>query len=201
MSQLLSYLLALFFLLSSPVTATNLVSSTISGTDLMGNQMNAGDAFGQTLESCAFVASLALSLPTDGASIEAETAFEGGGEAAAKSGATRLLTAGTDVPNAGGVIRSFAQQGDQTYYRVFSGSQQGRFLTAVPPSSSAFAREALALPQNNQAAFIQEVLVPNGTILQRSRALPAFGARGGAEQFELLQNIPNGNFGPGTLLP
>jgi len=114
---------------------------------------------------------------------------------------SRLLTAGTDVPNAGGVIRSFAQEGDQIYYRVFSGSQQGRFLTAVPPSSSAFAREALALPSGNQATFIQQVLVPSGTILQRSRALPAFGARGGAEQFELLQRIPTGNFGPGTALP
>lgn len=113
----------------------------------------------------------------------------------------RLLTAGTDVSNAGGIIRSFAQQGDQVYYRVFSGSRQGRFLTAVPPSSSAFAREALALPPGNQATYIQEVLVPNGTVLQRSRALPAFGARGGAEQFELLQSIPSGNFGNGTPLP
>jgi hypothetical protein len=33
------------------------------------------------------------------------------------------------------------------------------------------------------------VIVPSGTTLQRSRALPAFGARGGAEQFELLQSI------------
>jgi len=113
---------------------------------------------------------------------------------------SRLLTAGTDVPNAGGVIRSFAQEGDQIYYRVFSESQQGRFLTAVPPRSSAFAREALALPPGNRATFIQQVLVPHGTILQRSRALPAFGARGGAEQFELLQRIPAENFGLGTPL-
>ena len=114
---------------------------------------------------------------------------------------TRLLAAGTEVPNAGGVIRSFAQEGDQFYYRVFSSSQQGRFLTAVPPSSSAFAREALALSPGNQATYIQQVLVPNGTTLQRSRALPAFGARGGAEQFELLQQIPPENFGLGALLP
>jgi hypothetical protein len=66
---------------------------------------------------------------------------------------SRLLTAGTDVPNAGGVIRSFAQDGDQIYYRVFSASQQGRFLTAVPPSSSAFAREALALPPWQSSEF------------------------------------------------
>jgi hypothetical protein len=43
-----------------------------------------GDAYQQTLESAVFVSSLALSLPTDGASIEVETALEGGGEAVAE---------------------------------------------------------------------------------------------------------------------
>ena len=43
-----------------------------------------------------------------------------------------------------------------------------------------------------------EVRVPAGTRLQRSRALPAFGRRGGAEQFQLLDEIPNANFGPGV---
>jgi len=146
------------------------------------------------------LAVLLMTIPTGGAAPEAE-ALLGGEAAAAESAAPKLLTAGTDVPNAGGVIRSFSQESDQIYYRVFSESQQGRFLTAVPPSSSAFAREALALPTGNQATFIQKVLVPAGTTLQRSRALPAFGARGGAEQFELLQEIPSGNFGPGTPLP
>jgi hypothetical protein len=63
-------------------------------------------------------------------------------------------------------------------------------LTAVKPRSSAWAREALALPEQNTASFIQEVLVPAGTRLQRSRALPAFGRRGGAEQFEILKLKP-----------
>jgi RHS repeat-associated protein len=58
--------------------AANLVSSAISGTDLMGNNLNVGDAYQQTLESAVFVSSLALSLPTDGASIELEEAVEGG---------------------------------------------------------------------------------------------------------------------------
>jgi len=48
--------------------------------------------------------------------------------------------------------------------------------------------------------MIQQVLVPAGTRLQRSRALPAFGRRGGGEQFELLDRIRSGNFGPGELL-
>ena len=120
--------------------------------------------------------------------------------AAAKSGAG-LLTSGTRTPNAGGVIRSFAQESDQVYYRVFSENAQGRYLTATPPRSSAWAREALALPDGNQANYIQEVLVPAGTRLQRSRALPAFGRQGGAEQFELLEKIPNGNFGAGSTFP
>jgi RHS repeat-associated protein len=108
------------------------------------------------------------------------------------------------VPNAGGVTRSFVQEADQVFYRVFTDSQRGAFLTSVKPASSAFAREALALPPQNTAAYIQEVLVPAGTRLQRSRALPVpeFGRfRGGAEQFQLLDQIPNQNFGPGLPLP
>ncbi len=112
-----------------------------------------------------------------------------------------LLTSGSRVPNAGGKIISFVTERQQTFYRVFSGDRTvGSFLTAVKPGSSAFAREALALPPGNTAAFVQEVIVPAGTRLQRSRALPAFGRRGGAEQFELLQGIPVENFGPGVPL-
>ena len=103
-------------------------------------------------------------------------------------------------PHAGGVIRSFVQETDQIYYRVFTQGQTGGFLTAVRPGSSAFAQEALALPPQNTATFIQEVLVPAGTRLQRSRALPAFGHRGGAEQFQLMNQIPPRNFGPGVPL-
>ena len=65
-----------------------------------------------------------------------------------------------------------------------------------------FAREAFSLPPWNRADFVQDVLVPAGTRLQRSRALgvPGWG-RGGAEQFELLESIPTSNFGPGERLP
>lgn len=110
------------------------------------------------------------------------------------------LPAPRGVASEGGVIRSFTQQTDQTYYRVFSGNQQGAWLTARPPGSSAFAREALALPAENTASLIQKVVVPAGTRLQRSRALPAFGRRGGGEQFRLLEEIPAQNFGTGVPL-
>ena len=113
--------------------------------------------------------------------------------------ATRLLPSGRTVPNAGGTIISFVSERPRAYYRVFSGdSTAGRFLTAVKPPSSAYAREGLALPPSNQASFLQEVIVPAGVRLQRSRALPAFGHRGGAEQFELLDKIPVENFGIGV---
>jgi hypothetical protein len=49
------------------------------------------------------------------------------------------------------------------------------------------AQEGLALPRFNTAEFIQEVLVPAGTRLQRSRALPAFEKRGAMEQFQILE--------------
>ena len=111
----------------------------------------------------------------------------------------RLLTSGNRVPNAAGAIRSFAQETDQVYYRVFSENAQGSFLTATRPGSRAFAQEALALPPGNSATYVQEVLVPAGTRIQRSRALSAFGRRGGGEQFELLEHIPTENFGPGVL--
>lgn len=90
---------------------------------------------------------------------------------------------------------------DQTFYRVFSGdSTTGGFLTRVPPASRAQAVEGLALPLTNTAEFIQQVTVPAGKRLQRSRALPAFGRRGGREQFELLDHIPGESFGPGVPL-
>jgi RHS repeat-associated protein len=115
--------------------------------------------------------------------------------------ARRALGAGSLVPNGGGVIRSFVTKADETYYRVFSKSTTGAFLTKAKPRSQAWAREALALPSGNDADFIQEVLVPAGTRLQRSRALPAFGRRGGGEQFELLDRIPSRNFKPGVPFP
>ena len=85
------------------------------------------------------------------------------------------------------------------FFRVFSGdSSRGSFLTKVLPTSQRGAVEGLALPPGNNADFIQQVLVPAGTRLQRSRALPAFGRRGGKEQFQLLDKIPNESFGPGV---
>lgn len=109
------------------------------------------------------------------------------------------------LPSTGGVVRQFEQVGDKVYYRVFSGDANvGGWLTSVPPKSSAWAQEALALPPGNSASMIQQVLVPNGTLLERSRAIPMPGwgrMRGGAEQFKLLDQIPMKNFGPGVPLP
>ena len=109
------------------------------------------------------------------------------------------------LPNARGVLRKLTQESDQIYYRVFSGDRSvGSYLTAVPPRSRGWAQEALALPPHNKAEMVQEVLVPAGTNLLRSRTAPIaeWGRlRGGAEQFELLDRIPVSNFGPGAPLP
>ncbi|ORU90028.1 MAG: hypothetical protein A6F71_03430 [Cycloclasticus sp. symbiont of Poecilosclerida sp. M] len=109
--------------------------------------------------------------------------------------------------NEAGIVREFATKSDQMFYRVFSGGNSvGGFVTAVKPKSSAFAREALALPRTNRADLVQEVLVPAGTRVRRSRAAPTRAnktfpnRRGGAEQFELLDRIPTGNFGLGRRL-
>ena len=111
---------------------------------------------------------------------------------------TKALPA-LQVPNAGGKIVSDVTKQDEVFFRVFSGDgTKGRFLTKVPPTSQRGAIEGLALPPGNNADFIQQVLVPTGTRLQRSRALPAFGRRGGKERFQLLDKIPNENFGPGV---
>ena len=102
-----------------------------------------------------------------------------------KEGA-KLLPQGM-VPNAGGKIVSYTTEKASTFYRVFSGNPNGgAFLTKAPPKSSAFVRQGLALPSNNAASYVQKVTVPRGVTLQRSRALSAFGKRGGLEQYQIL---------------
>jgi hypothetical protein len=73
-----------------------------------------------------------------------------------ESDALVLLSEGSEVANAGGVIRSFVTTEESVFYRIFSENPVGGYLTKVPPSSSAYAREALALPPGNQATLIQE---------------------------------------------
>lgn len=109
------------------------------------------------------------------------------------------------VHNAGGHVKQFVTDKTETYYRVYSDNPVGGFVTKVKPKCSAIAREGLSLPPSNTAKFVQEVVVPAGTRLQRSRALPVkdYGTRGGMEQFEILQgqNIPSTNFSKGVPLP
>jgi len=105
------------------------------------------------------------------------------------------------VPNAGGKIVSFTTKETSTFYRVFSSNPNGgAFLTKVAPKSSAYARQGLALPNSNTASYIQKVIVPRGVTLQRSRALGAFGQRGGLEQFQILNFESGIQFFPGVPL-
>jgi hypothetical protein len=131
------------------------------------------------------------------ASSSPQTAAEAGGGAATTVG-PKAITAGGRVPNQLAPIRSFVTQEDRAYYRVFSGERNvGGFLMGAPPASADEAVAGLALPPENTADFLQEVLVPAGTRLQSSIAAPAFGQPGGLLQFELLEDIPIKNFGPG----
>jgi hypothetical protein len=115
--------------------------------------------------------------------------------------ATPELARPSTINNAGAPILSFVTQTETVFYRVYSGdSTVGGFLTSARPSSSAEAVTSLALPPGNRATYVQEVLVPAGTRLQSSLATEAFGQLGGALQFELLDRIPIGNFGPGRPL-
>ncbi len=66
-------------------------------------------------------------------------------------------------------------------YRVWGGEagQLGSWLTPVKPVSSAAARATLALPAENAATVVSEVVVPAGTRFQIGTAGAAFGQPGG----------------------
>jgi hypothetical protein len=85
---------------------------------------------------------------------------------------------------------------------VYSANAKGGgFITKVIPKSRELAQEGLALNDEwNTATYIQEVIVPEGAMLQRLRALPAFGKRGGLEQFQILNFDSRIIFQPGVPL-
>ena len=125
--------------------------------------------------------------------------FAGGFAGMVRGAATRTLS------STGGVVRRFELSEDQIFYRTFSGDARvGSWLTTTRPRSQSWAQEALALPPWNKATHVQEVRVPRGTLVERSRAsrMPEWGrTRGGAEQYKLLETIPESSFGPGSPLP
>ena len=108
------------------------------------------------------------------------------------------------LTSAGGVTRRFIQSADRYFYRVYSSNKVGKWVTSSKPRSREWAQEALSLPPGNEATYVQRVRVPRGTPMERSRAAPMpewNRNRGGAEQFEILEEIPPGNFDEGVLLP
>ena len=113
------------------------------------------------------------------------------------------LAAPEFVNNAGAPIRSFVVEQDTVFFRVFSdpARQTGGFLVSTPPQSPSQAISSLALPPENSATLLQEVVVPAGPRLQSSIATDTFGQPGGALQFEILPQsprIPDENFRPGV---
>jgi len=122
---------------------------------------------------------------------------------AAGSGPTRLLPSYAGYQPWAGEIRSVTVASETTMYRVWGGGsrQAGPWLSPIRPTSAATATESLALPSANTAQFYSEVLVPAGTRYQIGTAAGANGLSGGGVQVQLLEQIPNANFGPGIPLP
>lgn len=102
---------------------------------------------------------------------------------------SRLLTAGSDTPNATGDIRSELLDDDSIFYRAYGNESGpiGRFLSPNPPVSSADAIENSALPPTNSAENLATLRVQGGVRIQRSTASEAFGQPGGNPQVELLE--------------
>jgi hypothetical protein len=125
------------------------------------------------------------------------------GSLLAAEGAPLALPAPTMVNPWAGVSVSTTAAEPLTMFRVWGGEagQIGSWLTPVSPTSSAAARAALALPEQNAALFVSKVIVPTGTRFQIGTAGAAFGQPGGAVQLQLLERIPASLFGEGVPLP
>jgi hypothetical protein len=87
-------------------------------------------------------------------------------------------------------------------YRVHGdgADEAGAWLTPIRPTSSAAARQGLALPDENAALYVSEVILPAGVRMQVGTAAPAFGHPGGWAQVQLLERIPLSSFGKGVPL-
>lgn len=121
----------------------------------------------------------------------------------AANGGVRAIEASTRVaPWAGSSLSRLSTAGEKMY-RVWGGSadQAGSWLTPIRPSSAAAAREGLALPAENAATYVSEVILPAGIRMQVGTAGTAFGQPGGWAQAQLLERIPLSSFGKGELLP
>jgi RHS repeat-associated protein len=109
----------------------NLISSATSGTDLTGNNLNVADAFEQSLETTAFVSSLAFSLPADVPAIT----LDGAGGDVLLNQTLRLVDTldWSTAPDAavvysgngqGALATAFAQQNNLTTIAMTQGGQQ-----------------------------------------------------------------------------
>jgi RHS repeat-associated protein len=90
------------------------------------------------------------------------------------------LTADTVACFEGGVVRTSVTKAQTVLYRVW-GMESGRvgsWLTRKAYTSASEAIKELALPPGNSAAFITEVVVPDGVPLYEGAAARAFGQPG-----------------------
>jgi RHS repeat-associated protein len=105
---------------------------------------------------------------------------------------SRLLTEGTDTPNATGKVTSEILDDSTVFYRAHgTGANEsgrvGRFLDPSKPASRAEAVSGSALPSGNPATRVSTLRVEGGVRIQRSTAAAAHGQKGGRPQVELLE--------------
>ena len=144
----------------------DLISSGINGTDLTGNQLSVGDAYQEVEGNVAFVASLALALPTDGGSLEAEAALDGGLQGTRVAGAAEETTMfssqlGSTGPRATTELLNAMQAHGRTITMANEGSEALRFLDTMGAEASAGGQGHLSiiLRENpSQAAAMEEFL-------------------------------------------
>lgn len=120
----------------------------------------------------------------------------------AANAAPKALNASTRVaPWAGPSLSRLSREGE-VMYRVYGGGagKAGSWITPIKPTSSAAARQGLALPAENAALYVSKVTLPGGVRMQVGTAGSAFGQPGGWAQAQLLERIPLSSFGKGVPL-
>ncbi len=138
---------------------------------------------------------------TEATSADLATATAEASASEVAGAAPKLLTGG-GVNSWEGGITSTITDSPTTMWRVWGGGsgRTGQWLSTVKPTNAFEAQEGLALPPGNTATFLSQVVVPAGVRIQIGQAAGIWGRAGGWEQVQLLDKIPAGSFGEGSVL-
>ena len=136
-------------------------SSAINGKDLKGNTLDFGDAFQQELSSGAFLGSLALALPTDGGSLEADAALTVGRTAAEATAGRSATTVGL------------------TTYNVSFGSTGNALLDSVGIQDATISNIRITVDPSLTGADLANVTAHEGLHATIAQNFPNFAASSG----------------------